>query len=399
MKNSVPQKLLLAGAGHAHANLLRRLSHERLANIEVTLITEQPDTLYSGMLPSWMAGHYPLSDISIDAKSLCARAGVRFIQQSLAAVNATSHQVTTADNQHITYDLLSLNTGADTNIKWLNQPIASQPSANQPIANQPIANQQNSHQPSAHNTSAVMPIRPIYPFVERWQHIMAEAQLSDDYQLAIVGSGAAAVELVLAAQYRLKKINKNHHAYLICGDELLPNFNQRFRQKVIQQLERHHVKITYARAKGYSKGQLCTDKGHLSVNAVIAATGVTGSAWTQHTDLQTVDGGFIAVNKVQQSVSHETVFAVGDVATRVDIDMAHSGVHAVFGGAIAADNLIAYLTGKPLKTYRPKNRILYLLSCGDKYAIGSWGNYSLQGRWVWYLKRYIDKRFVHSFSR
>ncbi|CAN6960184.1 FAD/NAD(P)-binding domain-containing protein [Psychrobacter okhotskensis] len=51
---------------------------------------------------------------------------------------------------------------------------------------------------------------------------------------------------------------------------------------------------------------------------------------------------------------------------------------------------------KPLQSYQPKNRTLYLLSCGDKYAIASWGSVSLQGRWVWYLKRYIDKRFVNA---
>jgi len=39
---------------------------------------------------------------------------------------------------------------------------------------------------------------------------------------------------------------------------------------------------------------------------------------------------------------------------------------------------------------------LYLLACGDKYAIGSWGNFSAQGCWIWYLKRYIDKRFVNA---
>ena len=379
------QKLLLAGAGHAHINLLRRLSVKRLKNIEVTLVTEQPQTIYSGMLPGWMAGHYSLSDISIDAKSLCEQAGVRFIQQSLAGITATANQLTTLDSESFDYDLLSLNTGADTDISWL-----------------------NSAQENVDISTKVIPIRPIYPFVERWQQIIVEAEQCTHYRLAIVGAGAAAVELVLAAQYRLQQIssnnsnnndnNNNHQAYLICGDKLLPSFNQRFRQKVISQLERHNVKVIYARAKAFSEGQLHTDSDTLPMNAVIAATGVTGSAWTQNTDLQMVDDGFIAVNEVQQSVSHDNVFAVGDVATRVDREMAHSGVHAVFGGAIEAENLLAYLKDNPLKTYRPKNRILYLLSCGDKYAIGSWGKYSLQGRWVWTLKRFIDQRFVKSFN-
>lgn len=383
MKDTRIKKLLLAGAGHAHIGFLRQLidANNRLNssnNLQITLITEQPQTVYSGMLPGWMAGHYSLADISIDAKSLCKRAGVRFIQQSLARIDADSSLLSTTDNNDFDYDLLSINTGADTDIRWLNR-----------------------DQEQADISKKVIPIRPIYPFVERWQQIIADAKGCDQYHLAIVGAGAAAVELVLAAQYRLQQINSNnnHQAYLVCGHHLLPSFNQHFRQKVIGQLERHNIKVIYTRAQGYSEGQLYTDTDALPMNAVIAATGVTGSAWTDYTDLQTVDDGFVAVNETQQSVSHPNVFAVGDVATRVDQDMAHSGVHAVFGGAVEADNLLAYLKEAPLKTYRPKKRILYLLSCGDKYAIGSWGQYSLQGRWVWTLKRYIDKRFVKSANR
>ena len=372
MNASSAKKLLLVGAGHAHIGLLRQLADKPSDDIDVTLITEQPQTIYSGMLPGWMAGHYSLEDISIDAKSLCIKAGVRLFQQPLASVNAKANQVTTSNSESFDYDVLSLNTGADTDIKWLNKQDGN---------------------------STVTPIRPIYPFIERWQQIVSEAKLSDHYRLAIVGAGAAAVELVLAAQYRLQQIHSNHQAYLVCGDNLLPSFNQRFRQKVVSQLKRHNVKIIYARAKGYSEGQLHTDTDILPMNAVIAATGVTGSAWTQNTDLQTVDSGFIAVNEVQQSVSHSNVFGVGDVATRVDQEIAHSGVHAVFGGAVEADNLLAYLSNKPLKPYQPKNRTLYLLSCGDKYAIGSWGKYSLQGRWVWTLKRHIDQRFVKSLNK
>ncbi len=125
-KFSPKKTLLLAGAGHAHIGILRRLSAARLKDADtieadIHLISEQPQTIYSGMLPGWMAGHYQLHDISIDIKSLCVRAGVRFIQQSLVQVNAASNKVvTTGDEQtHFDYDVLSLNTGADTDMRWL----------------------------------------------------------------------------------------------------------------------------------------------------------------------------------------------------------------------------------------------------------------------------------------
>lgn len=380
------KKLLLVGAGHAHIDLLRSIinSSEPPKHLQITLVTEQPQTIYSGMLPGWMAGHYNLADISIDAQALCEQAGVIFIQQSLAKVDAASSIARTADNQQLDYDVLSLNTGANTDLRWLNKGQDQLP-ANTETAVLPIQLPEQ-----------VIAVRPISLFIERWQQIIEEAKQSAQYQLAVVGAGAAATELVLAAQYALRCINSNHQAYLVCGDELLSGFNQRFKKQVIKQLHRHKVQIVYERALGYSEGQLHTSRHPLVIDALIAATGVTGSAWTKHTDLHTVDHGFIAVNEVQQSISHPNVFAVGDVATRVDQKMAHSGVHAVRGGAVEADNLLAYLADQPLHSYDPRLRTLYLLSCGDKYAIASWGRYSLQGRWVWQLKKCIDKRFIKS---
>lgn len=388
MTKFLPKKtLLLAGAGHAHIGMLRRISAARLKDTDtieadIHLISEQPQTIYSGMLPGWMAGHYQLHDISIDIKSLCVRAGVRFIQQSLVQVNAASNKVVTTGNEQtdFDYDVLSLNTGADTDMRWLH-------------GHNEHRSDSDDNNTGAANTD-VIAIRPLSTFITQWQRILKEAQQSEKYQLAIIGAGAAAIELVMSAQVALRNINRNHQVILVCGENLLSGFNSGFRQRVIKQLHRHDITIVRERATDYRDGKLSTIHKSLLINAVIAATGVIGSAWTASTDLEIEGDGFVAVNDKQQSVSHPNVFAVGDVATRIDKYVAHSGVHSVHGGAIEADNLLAYLKDSIMKSYQPKSRTLYLLSCGDKYAIGSWGNVNLQGRWVWHLKKYIDKRFI-----
>lgn len=393
-KFSSKKTLLLAGAGHAHIGMLRRLSAARLKDTDTTeadihLISEQPKTIYSGMLPGWMAGHYQLHDISIDIKSLCMRAGVRFIQQSLVQVNAASNKVvTTGDEQtDFDYDVLSLNTGADTDMRWL-------PDHNG--YNERRSDSDDNNTGAANTDTDVIAIRPLSTFITQWQQILKDAQQFEKYQLAIIGAGAAAIELVMAAQVALRSINRNHQVALVCGENLLSGFNSDFRQRVVQQLHRHGITIIRERATDYRDGKLSTTHKSLSINAVIAATGVIGSAWTASTDLEIEGDGFVAVNDKQQSVSHSNVFAVGDVATRIDKYVAHSGVHSVHGGAVEADNLLAYLKDSIMKSYQPKSRTLYLLSCGDKYAIGSWGNVNLQGRWVWHLKKYIDKRFIEA---
>ena len=80
---------------------------------------------------------------------------------------------------------------------------------------------------------------------------------------------------------------------------------------------------------------------------------------------------------------------------RSDIQLAHSGVHAVFAGPVLAHNLIAAINGRILKSYWPRKKSLYLLATGPKHAIASWGAFSAQGHWVWRWKDWIDRRFMH----
>jgi len=74
-------------------------------------------------------------------------------------------------------------------------------------------------------------------------------------------------------------------------------------------------------------------------------------------------------------------------------------VHAVRAGPPLADNLRRAVGGAPLVAWQPPARTLNLLSCGRREAIASWGGWSAQGRWVWWWKDRIDRRFVARFSR
>jgi NADH dehydrogenase FAD-containing subunit len=79
--------------------------------------------------------------------------------------------------------------------------------------------------------------------------------------------------------------------------------------------------------------------------------------------------------------------------------MARSGVYAVRAGAVLAHNLAAATAGTALQPHQPPKTTLNLLSCGDRYAVGTWGQYSFQGRWVWWLKDWIDRRFMARYAR
>ncbi len=68
-------------------------------------------------------------------------------------------------------------------------------------------------------------------------------------------------------------------------------------------------------------------------------------AWLRDSGLALDQQGFIAVDEFQRSTSHPAVFAAGDVSTRVDRQLARSGVYAVRAGPPLAKNLRAVLAG------------------------------------------------------
>ena len=55
-------------------------------------------------------------------------------------------------------------------------------------------------------------------------------------------------------------------------------------------------------------------------------------------------------------------------------------------------------TGGALPRHQPQTRALNLISCGRRRAIASWGGWSTEGRWVWWWKNHLDRRFVARYA-
>ena len=63
--------LVLAGGGHAHVEVLRRLAMRPIPGLRVTLISRARTSIYSGMMPGHIAGRYGLDEISVNLDSQC----------------------------------------------------------------------------------------------------------------------------------------------------------------------------------------------------------------------------------------------------------------------------------------------------------------------------------------
>lgn len=365
------KRLVLAGGGHAHLSTLRALARSKPADVEAVLITPSAQQSYSGMLPGWMAGHYTPEDIRLDLRPLLRAAGVRLIEDRVMGMDADRRCVGLSQHSHLDYDVLSLDTGAETNVSWLE--VAG---------------------------ARLVPVKPLEEFIATWPRILAEAGQKEGYRLAVVGGGAAGVELALAASYVLHVNRARVDILLVCPEEgLLATHAPAVRRRMMRILEEAEVQMIPYRAVGAEAGLLLSDGSELAADRVIAATGVRPPAWLALSRLALGTDGFVAVDALHRSLSHANVFAAGDICTRPDTIMARAGVHAVHAGPVLTDNLLATLTGGRMRPYQPRRRSLYLLSCGAQHAVGSWGRLGFEGHWVWRWKDQIDRRFIRRFSQ
>ncbi len=363
-------RLVLVGGGHAHLSVLEALARERPAGVETVLVTPSRYQIYSGMLPGWMAGHYVRTQCLIDLHPLAHAARIRLVTDRIVDMDAERRCVRLADGRQIEYDLLSMDIGSETDVSSLE------------MAGEKL-----------------LPVKPLDNFFEAWPRILSAARGKPGYRLVVAGGGAAGVELALAARFALDQSGADCRVDIVVSESgLLVGHAASVKRRAARFLARANVGAHYLQGTGTQAGVLLSNGTLLPADSVIAATGARAPRWLSLSGLKLDAQGYIAVDEYYRSESHGNVFAAGDVSARQDIAVARSGVHAVHAGPVLAANLLAAIKGGPMRTYLPRRHSLYLLACGSRYAIASWGRWSAEGAWVWHWKDRIDRGFVRRFQ-
>lgn len=365
------KNLVLLGAGHAHVHVLHGLAQRRPADLNISVIAPYPRQLYSGMVPGFMAGHYTLDDCVIPLQPLIDACGARYVNASAIGLDLERNRVLLNDGHSVAWDWLSVNTG--------------------PVLDRDVIERQ---MPGARANALF--VRPIEAFGKLWPEVRALAA-TRPIHVAVVGAGAAGLELAMAAAHVLPEGSRV--TVVTGGPPVAANYPQGLRQRVQRALRRLKITVLPEVCSGFGPGEVRLASGaRLPCDAPLLAVGAQAPGWLQDSGLALDEAGFMAVNSFQQSTHHAQVFAAGDVASRVDAPHPRSGVYAVRAGPPLLENLRASMAGEPLKAYHPAPRSLNLLACGDRYAVGAWGNFSFEGRWVWRWKDRIDRAFIAQYT-
>ena len=379
MNGPVVKDIVLVGAGHAHVSVLRMFGMEPIPGVRLTLITREIDTPYSGMLPGLVAGNYTFDEAHIDTGPLARFAGARLYRSEASGIDLTDRTVQCADRPPVPFDVLSIDIGSRPNTNDI-------PGA----AEHAIA------------------VKPIDGFIAQFDVLLMRvlAQHGQSH-VALVGGGAGGVELLLAVQRRLRHAVKQagHDPSglsftLVAGSSgVLPGFPEDFRSRFHDIFRSRNISVHEGtRVKRIEPGQLLfDDRVAIAADEILWTTEASAASWLDHTGLLLDERGFLIVDGTLRCQGQQDIFAAGDIAAFAPQPIPKSGIYAVRAGPVLARNIRAVLTGAPLKPFRPQRNAMYLVSTGDAHAVGTRNGVTFEGKWVWTLKDWIDRRFMAKF--
>jgi pyridine nucleotide-disulfide oxidoreductase family protein len=374
------QNLVLIGGGHSHAIALKEWKKNPIANVKLTLISNVLQTPYSGMLPGYIAGFYCFEKTHIDLKKLTQLTQTKLVLTTAIALDLINNQVICADCPPITFDILSIDIGSTPTLM------------------------------NIAGSEYVIPAKPVPQFLEAWEKVLKRVGREPETPLSIsiVGGGAGGVELALNMRSRLQTILPCHLIKIHLfhqGKKLLEHHNSWVSEKLEKILRERDIQVHLGETvQSIQADELdvykinCQSNLSINTNYIFWVTQASAPDWIKHSDLSTDLSGFILIKNTLQTISHENIFATGDIATMPDYPRPKAGVFAVRQGKPLVENWHNFLLNKPLKPYFPQKTYLSLIGTGDKKAIASWGNWGCQSRYFWTWKDYLDCQFMDQFS-
>lgn len=368
------KRLLLIGGGHSHLEVLREFGERPVPDVEMALVNPGRNAPYSGMIPGLIAGDYDWLQCHIDLAQLSGTARARLIDDRATGIDPSAQRVSLASGGSAHYDLLSIDVGSTS-----------------------------AGAEAAGVCEHVVSVKPIEGLLAAVEKLRERARGGSLGRVAVVGAGAAGVEVALTLQHRLRSETVALPAFLILTDtpHVMPGHDGRARRIVERILGERGVAVVAGTpvAAVTAAGIELAGGRQVPSDAVVWATGPGAAPWLRATGLALDARGFIAVDRTLRSTSHLNVFAAGDCATRVEDPQPKSGVFAVRQGPALAANLRRALAGEAPVPFAASSRALALLNCGNRYAVASRGGFALEGRWVWHWKDRIDRRFMARYRR
>ena len=373
------------------------LGMDPVPGVQITLISRDVETPYSGMLPGFVAGYYSRSECHIDLCKLSSFAGARLLHTEVTGLDVKNKVIHCKDGRPpVRYDVLSIDIGISPKHEL-------------------------SLSEDERKMWGVTPVKPIDGFARRWDDILSRvivgSNATSNLRVCVVGGGGGGTELCFAINHRLKqelvRANKDPSSVEVVmitrGLTVMSEHNVNVQTVVTRLLKERGIRVEF----GAEIVAVTLDSTDSSKQLLVAADGrtfhyteaiwctqATAQPWLGVAGLAVTDqGGFVCVKPTLESVNVRNVFASGDVAHLVDNPRPKAGVFAVRAGPPLLANIRLRLMGQEeLAPWVPQSEFLGIIGTGSGRAVASKGPLALEGEYLWKLKDKIDRIWMAGYQ-
>lgn len=364
------KKLVIAGGGHAHMLTLAHLDEFVTKGFEVTVVAPDIHHYYSGMGPGMLGGIYTPEKIRFATRHIVEKKGGFFKQAKVTDIQPVEHTITLSSGEIIPFDVLSCNLGSQVPDTLVQGPLD--------------------------DVFLVKPIERLYRAKKRILELGTQKKI----KIAVVGGGPSAVEIA-GNIWRLgqKPDMQEPEITVFAGRSLLPSHPTKVRQRATDSLISRSIKVLKnSRIKNIETGQLTDTEGTThDFDIIFVAVGVKPNKIIAGSGLPTGPQGGMLVNRYLQSTKYEGIFGGGDCIDYEETPLDKVGVYAVRQNPVLKHNLMASLSGEPLRPFEPGGQYLLIFNLGDGTGILSKWSIVLGGRLAFFIKDWIDRRFMQTF--
>ncbi len=364
--------LILIGGGHAHMVTLANIGRIMKMGHRVTVIGPSEHHYYSGMGPGMLGQTYTPQQIRFDTRLGVEKGGGRFIRANVSHIDPDRQIVITSSGDEFHYDVLSCNTGSQ-------------------VPDYMIEGDNN----------CVYTVKPIEGLIGAQQALIRLAVEKENVKVAVIGGGAAGVEVAGNAWALLSKYCRNKFELsLFSQGNLLHRFPEKVRKAVVQLFLRRGIHLFEHHSVERINNNHIALKPNRQHRAdlIFLAIGVKPSPIFAASQLPTGPVGGLAVNSYLQCPDYPQIFGGGDCIHFQSHPLNKVGVYAVRQNPVLYHNLMAALTGQPLQSFSPGGAYLLIFNLGEGMGLFYKQGLMLKGRMAFWIKDYIDRRFMRRFQ-
>ena len=358
----------------------------------VTLVTPSPVHHYSGMAPGFIAGLYREEELTFDLAALAAMAGARLVTGKVEAVDPVARTLDLGDGRRLGYDLVSFDVGSGP-------AGAGTPGFPE-------------HALSVKPLSRAVAVRRRLEELAAFGNETGPGDHGDQARrVVVVGAGSAGVEVAFAAARVLDDAVVKDSAgvprqvtLLEAGPRILSQYDEAFRRRARRALGERRIEVRQRApvARLEADGVEMAAGGRLPSDLTLWLTGPAAPPLFRGSGLPLDDRGYLLVDETLRAPGFPEVFAAGDCATPAsNRDTPKAGVYAVRQSPVLWRSLTLAAAGEnPAEhgvSYHPQEGFLSLLNTCDGKALFSWKGLSAHSRWAWWLKDWIDRRFMRRY--